>query len=869
MKPVLFLALFWVSVVISWGKKLSICERLPIHTTAPRSPGDGGFSILVKGLPYSGRYIPGETYTVVVKNTDKDSDVGLLGVMLVAVPDGDTEETKTAGNFSIPTDHVREADGCPGSVITHHYLDKKNKVKVEWQAPPHGCLEFRATVISEDPTKWYKDEGGLTLKICDEDPTVNLQQGDKPVHTDTPDCCACGEARYKMVFQGLWSRQTHPKDFPTGKDALILHWSNIVGATHTEDYHIWEYGGYAERGVREVCEYGYSTKLESDMKDNSDKIYTVIKTSPMWRNVQDQREAVFKVNQKAHLLSLLTMIGPSPDWCVGIPSLSVCQANCTWADEMVIDLYPWDAGTDDGIKYVNQRKIPTDPPERIHRITHMYPKHPDSPFYGPDPVQPMARVTLTKLKEVCGSDGSSSGEEVPSTEDLIDMMKQKMMMTKKLEMMKCATSDWSEWTDCSSSCGTGIRRRNRNLLNENILPSMCGVDLTEEEQCQGKCMESQPRKTGREKLNDDFEVRHTYKLDLDDPCAITPWSDWSPCSAKMCGRGVRERWRMFLRKSAQMMNCGYEIMEQDVCYGIIPDCRKAFMMKNFTAICSLPYNDGPCRGNFQRWYYDSNMRKCLPFRYGGCRGNDNRFETEAECREQCANYMDSLDATFNRAELTQASEADIKRLMRKNQMMSKNNIAPQLDAGNDLNFSMKKKRKMMKKQKQIEKQRLRERRRQMKEKKRLMREERKRKKQQQMQDSAGEKVDCMVTEWTPWEECTEKCGKQYVHRTRMIKRQSQNGGKTCPKKLERKKKCRLPKCPRDCKVSPWSDWGPCTATCGPEAVKERTRKVMKKPRHGGMDCPSLMERQSCNLPPCNDEKAMKDFIEKMQKQPPT
>lgn len=49
----------------------------------------------------------------------------------------------------------------------------------------------------------------------------------------------------------------------------------------------------------------------------SDKIYTVIKTSPMWGDVSGTREAVFKVNQKAHLISLLTMIGPSPDWCIG------------------------------------------------------------------------------------------------------------------------------------------------------------------------------------------------------------------------------------------------------------------------------------------------------------------------------------------------------------------------------------------------------------------------------------------------------------------------------------------------------------------------------------------------------------------------
>ena len=154
------------------------------------------------------------------------------------------------------------------------------------------------------------------------------------------------------------------------------------------------------------------------------------------------------------------------------------------------------------------------------------------------------------------------------------------------EMMKCATTQWSDWSECSNNCGTGMRQRSRELKNPDILPSMCSVEFMEKEACEGKCMDEHLRKTGRDKLADNFEVRHTYEIDLNDPCAVTPWSDWSPCTATLCGRGVRERWRMFLRKSAQQMNCGYEIMERNICFGAIPDCRKAFMMKNFTGIIS-------------------------------------------------------------------------------------------------------------------------------------------------------------------------------------------------------------------------------------------------------------------------------------------
>ena len=84
--------------------------------------------------------------------------------------------------------------------------------------------------------------------------------------------------------------------------------------------------------------------------------------------------------------------------------------------------------------FQNERKVPQEPPDRIREITNTWPNFQDSPFYGPHKVKSMARVTLTKLKEHCGSDDSqqSLDDVIPSTEDLINMMKKKMMMTKKL-----------------------------------------------------------------------------------------------------------------------------------------------------------------------------------------------------------------------------------------------------------------------------------------------------------------------------------------------------------------------------------------------------------------------------------------------------
>ena len=51
-------------------------------------------------------------------------------------------------------------------------------------------------------------------------------------------------------------------------DKYLLHWSNIVGASHSKNYIPWQYGAYATKGVQEVCEYGYPKSMELEIKQH-------------------------------------------------------------------------------------------------------------------------------------------------------------------------------------------------------------------------------------------------------------------------------------------------------------------------------------------------------------------------------------------------------------------------------------------------------------------------------------------------------------------------------------------------------------------------------------------------------------------------
>jgi hypothetical protein len=77
-------------------------------------------------------------------------------------------------------------------------------------------------------------------------------------------------------------------------------------------------------------------------------------------------ELNFSMNPDCPLVTIVTMIAPSPDWFVGVNSLNLNE-NGAWVEQRVVELFPYDAGTDSGGNYTSPDE-PTISPNPIHRI---------------------------------------------------------------------------------------------------------------------------------------------------------------------------------------------------------------------------------------------------------------------------------------------------------------------------------------------------------------------------------------------------------------------------------------------------------------------------------------------------------------------
>jgi hypothetical protein len=70
-------------------------------------------------------------------------------------------------------------------------------------------------------------------------------------------------------------------------------------------------------------------------------------------------------------VSFVVRIVPSPDWFVGIDSLDLCEGG-RWKEQVVLDLYPHDAGTDSGFTF-SSPNFATIPQDTVTEVSGLQP----------------------------------------------------------------------------------------------------------------------------------------------------------------------------------------------------------------------------------------------------------------------------------------------------------------------------------------------------------------------------------------------------------------------------------------------------------------------------------------------------------------
>ena len=150
-------------------------------------------------------------------------------------------------------------------------------------------------------------------------------------------------ATYRVTFEGKFTASALASgvSVPSGE-----HFTTLIGAVHNGGATFWSSGAMASAGVEQVAEQGNTATFTSEIKANMNAVAVIEKSLP--GGGTPTATVDFTVTTAHPRVTLLTMIAPSPDWFVGVSGLSLLDAQGDWLASHTVDLFPYDAGTEEG-----------------------------------------------------------------------------------------------------------------------------------------------------------------------------------------------------------------------------------------------------------------------------------------------------------------------------------------------------------------------------------------------------------------------------------------------------------------------------------------------------------------------------------------
>jgi spondin N len=199
-----------------------------------------------------------------------------------------------------------------------------------------------------------------------------------------PSAPASATATYRVTFDATWSAQSHPTSFPPN-----AHFSGLVGGTHNGNVSFWQVGGLASPGIEIMAEQGGQSLSRGEVTTaiGAGNAGEVILGSSF--NSPGSTGVTFQASQDFSLVTLVSMIAPTPDWFVGVSGLPLFNGT-NWEETVVGNLQPYDSGTDSGPSYTSPNQD-TNPQEPIFEIE-------TAPFLVGETVPPLGTFTFQRME---------------------------------------------------------------------------------------------------------------------------------------------------------------------------------------------------------------------------------------------------------------------------------------------------------------------------------------------------------------------------------------------------------------------------------------------------------------------------------------
>lgn len=167
-------------------------------------------------------------------------------------------------------------------------------------------------------------------------------------------------ASYRVTFVGVFTTDVLAPDVSVPGGA---HFTTLIGGVHNTGVIFWERGSLASAGTELMAETGRTGTMRLEVAEAHPDASEIIEEALPRGSTPT---AVFEITVSGEHASvtLASMVAPTPDWFVGVSSWPMLEPDGSWVHYDRVELFPYDAGTEDGYEF-SLSNDDTMPPEII------------------------------------------------------------------------------------------------------------------------------------------------------------------------------------------------------------------------------------------------------------------------------------------------------------------------------------------------------------------------------------------------------------------------------------------------------------------------------------------------------------------------